>query len=633
MLDVSGATYLSQVQSPSDCVRVTVLASFHMRLTHHLRHAGRAPVVLCALLLALSPLPAFSQSFKFFTVSSSLPWSPRNNPGALLIPLSETSLLFFGGSNGRTDNDVWLSSNSGVDWGIQSGGSVTGDAPGAAANASFPPTAYGMMAYDSTTGLSFQYSGFNVTGPDNNVTYNLDTYYSTDGVNWAQATIAAGAPAPQYRIWGSIVTTSYTHRDGSFLLVGGFDGSTTPNFTASALVWKSSAVSGKPDVREWTVVGSTLSAAGGGFLHLSTVSAVLIDRGRLDGKDILYALGGVDFGSQPGLSDAVWASSDEGATWVQLTTASFGQRLQYAAAVTDSGILFVLGGQTSDRHPTLQTDMWASFDGGYTWSVCTNSLPPRTSAVMAYNSYTQQLMYGMGFNATANGPMSLNDLYSADVSGPDTVAAMCGTSVPAAGVGLTLWPAVAGSSSTGMAGSSSSSSSSVIPPTAASSSSSTGGAGSSSSGTSSATSSGGPLTSTIAPVGGSSSSSGSVIMPPSSTGSVQPCSSSSSSSSSSSASADNGSGSGSASASSSSSHTGLLTTFTILFAALTVACAVLAYSQYRLRVYGSVCCEWCAGVTCGQLCGETLGWGTKWTRRGNMSDADLLRQVATDRYD
>ena len=37
-------------------------------------------------------------------------------------------------------------------------------------------------------------------------------------------------------------------------------------------------------------------------------------------------------------------------------------------------------------------------------------------------------------------------------------------------------------------------------------------------------------------------------------------------------------------------------------------------------------------MTCGALCSETVGWGTKWQRRSNLSDAALLKQVASDSY-
>ena len=201
---------------------------------------------------------------------------------------------------------------------IQSGKSLRGNAPGAAVNASFPPSFYGAVAIDRASGMSFHYGGVG-SGAGWLAALSNDTYVSTDGLQWAKATYAASSPLPKARLYSSIVTTSSTASDGSFLLVGGIEQYT--NFTSTALVWKSSAVSGKSGVREWTIVGSTLNATGGGFLHISSLSTVLVDRRRLDGKDILYALGAVNSDFERS-SSAVWASSDEGATWVQLTTAS-----------------------------------------------------------------------------------------------------------------------------------------------------------------------------------------------------------------------------------------------------------------------------------------------------------------------
>ena len=594
-----------------------------MRRVSHTRRP-LAVVFAALLLLALSSSTAvLSQTFSFDQATDAVPWSPRNNPGALLAPHSSSAdsgfLVLSGGANGRSDNDVWIS-QEGVNWFLQSGTSVSGDAPGAAANASFPPSAYGALAYDVRSQLSFHYGGELLV--DNLRLERNDTWYSTDGLNWAQAIYTAGGPAPAYRDQAVLVASSNSQREASFLLLGGFDYSNSSDIAASsALIWKSSAVSGKPDVREWTLTGSTIDAEGNG-LHSYTAPAQL-DQGRLHGKDILYLLGGIKNWSTNALSsDEIWASSDEGATWAQLANSSFGVRAFAAGAVTDSGILFVAGGVNATARAADPSDLWASFDGGYSWSLCSETLQPRSAATMVYDPFGKQLLYGLGFNYT-NNLSPFNDLYRADVSDAVAVARMCGTKIPAAGVGLTHWPGVVGdSSSTGGASGSSGGSSA---PTAAASSSSA--AASSSSGVPSSvtsipgqtssyqsSSSGQPVTSAPLPYRSSTGSSSSSLF-------------------SSSSSDDSGGGSGDSNDSSSSSNSSL-TAVLIVFIALTIACAALAYTQYRLRVYGTVCCEMCAGVTCGQLCGETMGWGTKaWQRRSNLSDADLLKQVASDRYD
>jgi len=572
-----------------------------MRLVVSSTRPPLAHLLSALLLVILHSHTVLSQTFLFNLVTDSLPWSPRPDPGALLTPLSADYLLYFGASNGETNNDVWLSVDRGLTWTIQSGRSETGDAPGIAANQSFPATAQAMLAYDPISEQGLHFGGFNLTDDGSST----DTYYSPDGVKWAQAAYAADSPTPT-ALWlpGTLVTlSSDTQRDPSFLLLGG----TMLNLTASTQVWKSSAVANQPGVRQWSVVGSTVSAAGSGFIHVASVSAVLIDRARLDGRDILYALD-VSNPATGVFTDAIWASSDEGATWVQLAASSFGLRNQFAAAVTDSGVLFVLGGTVllSNLQRASLSDMWASFDGGYTWSLCTNTLPPRSNAVMAYNSYTQQLMYGMGFNISADGFSVPNDLYTADVSDVYAIADACGTTVPTEGVGLTRWPGIApSSSSTGAAASGSSSSSS----------------GRSSSGSAISPSSAAPPTASPSTAGPSPTSSIPIIPTVASSSTTDIRSSSSSSTG-----LDSGNDD-------SSSSNGLLIALMILFAALSTACAALAYTQYRLRVYGTVCCEWFAGVTCGQLCGDTVGWGTKWQRRSNLSDAELLRQVASDRYD
>jgi len=573
------------------------------------------------LILALHSHTVLSQTFTFDLVTSTLPWSPRTNYPSILAPLSTESILFFGGANGQTNNDIWLSTDSAVTWSLQSGTSITGSAPGLAANQSFPATAYALLAFDSASGYSFQYGGYTTYSDNNTNTPSTDTYYSTTGTNWQQSANAVGSSAPTFRaIPGTIVTTSNTAQDGSFLLIGGLDSAQYPNYTESAVVWKSSPLPNRWDLRQWSVVGSTVDASysrsnsSGGLL--SVYSPVLMDQGRLDGRDILYMLGGVDYATN-NRSDAVWASSDEGATWVQLAASSFGVRLYAAAAVSDEGVMFVLGGLiVANNSLTSLSDMWASFDGGYSWSLCSDALPPRDTATMVYNSNTQQLMYGLGYSRGFNrslpggGFLRMNDLYTADVTDVYAVATMCGATVPAAGPGLTRWPATAGSSSTGAAAASSSSGGSTNPTRGPSSSTPPPTIGPP---PTVAPSTAGPSSTPIIPTTAFSS-----------TNNFRTSSSSPSSSSSTGTTVDNDD---------SSSSNGVLIAFLILFAVLSTACAVLAYTQYRLRVHGTVCCEECAGVSCGQLCGETVGWGTKWQRRSNLSDADLLRQVATDRYD
>ena len=607
-------------------------------------------LVLLAL-LSVSSTSVLAQPFHFDLVTSSLPWSPRDSfSQVLLSAYSSGALLLCGGSTGITDNDVWSSTDGGLTWSLQSGRSETANASGAAADASFPPTLWGSLTYDVATEVSFQWGGhLDVDGWDNSNA----TWYSTDGVNWAQAVYPAGAPAPASRDLAKIVATSSSARGASFLLLGGFDNSYQSDIAESALIWKSSAVSGTPGEREWAVTGSMLDAAGNGLFSYD--NAVLLDQGRLDGKDILYLLGGwknmsVDeYGRWQGnLSDEVWASSDEGATWAQLASSSFGLRERSTAAVTDSGILFVAGGLNATTRSVNLPDVWASFDGGYSWSLCTDALLPRQRAVLAYDPFSKQLLYGLGTNNTVGSFYAkwYNDLHRADVSDAAAVARMCGATIPAAGVGLMRWPGVvvAASSSTGAAEAGSSADSSA--PTAAASSSSasaalsSSGGGEASSATSAlaTTSAPSPATSAVQP-SSSSSFPSSVTASPSGGGDGSDSSSSPSSpsaasaSSSSSTGPDNGGGgSGDSTDFASSGSSRTLVVALVVSVAVTLACIVFAYTQYRLRVYGTVWCDACAGVTCGALCGETVGWGTKWAPRKQLSDGELLKHVASDDY-
>ncbi len=416
---------------------------------------------LLPLLLTITlclPTPTHSQTFTFTSITTSATFTPRTGFPTLLTPSAASRpgyLYMFGGSNGVTNNDVWQSSNGGTSWTIISGNSTTGSATGQAATTSFPPTVFGLVASDVVSGVSFHYGGYEVVGGVAPA-FTRDTYYSTDAVVWTQAVYTAGAPQPDVReLAGALVTTSNTARDTSFLLVGGvtFVDNSTINVTSSALVWKSSAAVDKPTERLWTAVGSTLDATGYGFLQL--YAAVVNAPAALNGRDVLYVLGGIDVktSSARRVTDAVWASSDEGASWVQLAATSFGPRFLHSAAVTPDGVLFVIGGlaaavNSSTNGSASLTDMWASFDGGYTWSLCTNSLPPRDTAAVTYDPQSGQLIYGLGFDSTADGDPVRNDLYSARANDASVVATACGTTVPSAGAGIKRWP-LTGSSSTG----------------------------------------------------------------------------------------------------------------------------------------------------------------------------------------
>lgn len=267
-------------------------------------------LTLTLLLLLLLPAVVLSQQFTFKTVTTSLPWSPRSQPGAILTTRTLSQLGLLGGSDGGSDNDVWISQPYPAfdAWWMECGTSVVGSAPVPYANVSFPPTIGAALAFQFPSLLAFHYGGYSLL-PDGSSVPSTDTYVASGDVVWTRATYPADSPAPAYRdLPPSIVTTSDTPKDGSFLLVGGFE-SDTRDVSSSSLIWKSSAAAiGQPEVRKWTVVGGMRTAANHTFI--SANAPVVMGKGWLN-KDILYLLGGMD-ASTGDVSDAIWASSDQG---------------------------------------------------------------------------------------------------------------------------------------------------------------------------------------------------------------------------------------------------------------------------------------------------------------------------------
>ena len=135
------------------------------------------------------------------------------------------------------------------------------------------------------------------------------------------------------------------------------------------------------------------------------------------------------------------------------------------------------------------------------------------------------------------------------------------------------------------------------------------------------------------------SSSGAIPVPPTSSTATPPISSSSSSSSSGGSDVvppDNNGGNPSSSSSSSSS--GALTAMVIVFAIFALLCTLLFAWQYRLR-HGSLCCK--GGDEGGRVGAQgvsdwwtnTMGVGKSLQWKRGMSDDEVLRAVASDRYD
>ncbi|PTN31440.1 hypothetical protein C6366_18115, partial [Desulfonatronum sp. SC1] len=91
-----------------------------------------------------------------------------------------------------------------------------------------------------------------------------------------------------------------------------------------------------------------------------------------DGSIVI--MGGHSGINPPELGD-VWRSTDNGATWTQLTDAApWGPRSSHSSALLPNGDILLMGGQIPD-HPGSANDVWSSSDGGATWNLVTADAP------------------------------------------------------------------------------------------------------------------------------------------------------------------------------------------------------------------------------------------------------------------
>ena len=164
------------------------------------------------------------------------------------------------------------------------------------------------------------------------------------------------------------------------------------------------------------------------------------------GVSVLYAIGG-HAEVENARPNEVWVSSDNGASWRLLGNGQFLGRDHFGAGITSSGIMLVVGGKLQAEN-TLgshlgENDVWASLDGGVTFGSCgLAEFPVRQDHRFAIDT-TDYLYVSGGTSNNMTGPTAtLNDVWRSAVSwtSPTVVAAACGLTVPACGVGLRCWP-------------------------------------------------------------------------------------------------------------------------------------------------------------------------------------------------
>ena len=173
--------------------------------------------------------------------------------------------------------------------------------------------------------------------------------------------------------------------------------------------------------------------------------------------EIIYVIGGrvtcTNANCYDGvMANDVWASSDYGITWAALNAnAPFSPRWGHGGWITREGVLLVWGGLNTPTglydNTITQRDIWASFDGGFTWSQCATADTAwiRGEQGIAVNA-NGQLVLVAGYAYQENGQFQAryNDVWRSDFNVENTanLADRCGGGVPAAGPGLRRWPGV-----------------------------------------------------------------------------------------------------------------------------------------------------------------------------------------------
>ncbi|MDO9324427.1 MAG: TIGR03768 family metallophosphoesterase [Methanoregula sp.] len=219
----------------------------------------------------------------------------------------------------------------------------------------------------ANAGWSFRIGQSGVVMPDgrivlmggfNNVTgLTNDVWQSTDnGATWTQVNASAGW-APRYDHSGLALA------DGSIVVMGGFIGtsqgtSLLPSISSVSRGFADgSSISN--DVWRSTDNGVTWMkmTSNAGWSARSYQTSVVMP----DGSIVL--MGGA---ASAGLNNDVWRSTDEGATWTLVTASSgWSARSCPSSVVMSDGSIMLAGGEDSTG---VKNDVWRSTDKGATWT-------------------------------------------------------------------------------------------------------------------------------------------------------------------------------------------------------------------------------------------------------------------------
>lgn len=255
-------------------------------------------------------------------------WSVRQTHASVVMP--DGSIILMGGSEDvrglRLKNDVWQSTDNGATW-TQVTPSAGWKARGAPGSAVMP---------DGTLVLI---GGHTASGSVNDVWQSYD-----QGATWTCVNASTGWTPRESQ--GIAVMP-----DGNVVVTGG----TLPGaYTQLNDVWRSTDKGAT-----WT-----LMTASAGWMERYGHSTAVMPEGSI------LLTGGYSFG--PGYWNDVWRSTDKGATWTQVNaSAGWAKRYGHSTAVMPDGSILLMGG--SYNNEIYYHDVWRSTDDGATWTQVTAS--------------------------------------------------------------------------------------------------------------------------------------------------------------------------------------------------------------------------------------------------------------------
>jgi N-acetylneuraminic acid mutarotase len=253
-------------------------------------------------------------------MASAAEWRPRYGHTSVVLP--DGRIVLMGGSSGiGYRNDVWRSTDQGETWTPQP---YTWSTRRRHTSVALPDGSIVLMGgYDGSNRLN-------------------DVWRSIDqGATWTQMTAAAEWTARSDH-------TSVALPDGSIVLMGGYDGSRRND------VWRSTDQGATwtqmTSIAEWTARSEHSSAT------------------LPDGSIVL--MGGYGASGPP--KNDVWRSIDQGATWTQMTVAAgWMGRVDHSSVALPDGSIILMGGYGFDLVFTYLNDVWRSTDQGATWTQMT----------------------------------------------------------------------------------------------------------------------------------------------------------------------------------------------------------------------------------------------------------------------